>query len=176
MRRDETHLLYNSYFGPEGHADVHDLGVIILEELVVEITPATLPTEGFLDAMKTEGTLRFGAVLGRDENVPSPRGETVTRTNNEAANLRGSHRSTRPTTERRLLCRDDDGVLFWGCWSEVDVPDRKSASQRSTLGTPLLACHPGRDIPTRLLPWIAIPTNRSLSHGSEREVSEMDKQ
>jgi hypothetical protein len=92
VRRDETHLLYNSYFGPEGHADVHDLGVIILEELVVEITPATLPTEGFLDAMKTEGTLRFGAVLGRDENVPSPRGETVTRTNNEAANLRGSHR------------------------------------------------------------------------------------
>jgi hypothetical protein len=65
----ETHPLYNGYFGPEGHADVHDLGVIILEEPVVGITPATLPPEGLLDVMKADGSLRFGAVHGTQFTV-----------------------------------------------------------------------------------------------------------
>jgi hypothetical protein len=64
-----THPLYNGYFGPEGHADTHDLGVIILKEPVVGITPATLPPEGLLDAMKADGTLRFGAVQGTQFTV-----------------------------------------------------------------------------------------------------------
>ncbi len=65
----ETHPLYNGYFGPEGHADTHDLGVIILEEPVVGITPAALPPEGLLDAMKADGTLQFGAVQGTQFTV-----------------------------------------------------------------------------------------------------------
>jgi secreted trypsin-like serine protease len=39
----------------------HDVGVLILEESVTDIEPATLPEEGFLDELKKEGELRQGS-------------------------------------------------------------------------------------------------------------------
>jgi len=59
-----THPQYNGYFGAEGHGDTHDLGLIILKDPIFDITPANLPSEGFLDDRKADGSLEFGAVNG----------------------------------------------------------------------------------------------------------------
>jgi hypothetical protein len=65
-----THPLYNGYFGPEGHADVHDLGVIILTKPVKKrIRPATLPRRGLLDDLQTSDLLQFGADHGTQLTV-----------------------------------------------------------------------------------------------------------
>jgi hypothetical protein len=64
-----THPLYNGYFGAGGHADTHDLGVVILKEAVEGITPATLPSEGLLDLLKADGSLRFGADHGTQMTI-----------------------------------------------------------------------------------------------------------
>ena len=39
----------------------HDVGLLILEEPVADIVPATLPEEGFLDQLRQEGKLRRGS-------------------------------------------------------------------------------------------------------------------
>lgn len=41
-------------------SDPHDVGVVLLQEPVVGITPATLPTEGFLDDLNEQGLLKHG--------------------------------------------------------------------------------------------------------------------
>ena len=51
-----THPDY--YWGPTNNP--HDVGVLILAEPVVDIEPATLPVEGFLDGLKEEGLLGRG--------------------------------------------------------------------------------------------------------------------
>jgi len=48
-----THPYYN-----QARSNPYDVGVLILEEPVTGITPATLPDEGFLDELKKEGKLR----------------------------------------------------------------------------------------------------------------------
>lgn len=52
-----THPDY--WFGP--YSNPHDVGVLILEEPVLNIAPAILPEEGFLDALKNEGLMRQGS-------------------------------------------------------------------------------------------------------------------
>lgn len=47
------------YWGP--NSNPYDVGVLILVEEVTGITPATLPDEGFLDELKSEGKLREGS-------------------------------------------------------------------------------------------------------------------
>jgi hypothetical protein len=42
----------------------HDVGLLILEEPVVDIIPAALPEEGFLDQLRHEGKLRRGSDVG----------------------------------------------------------------------------------------------------------------
>jgi len=48
-----THPDY--YWGP--NSNPHDVGILVLAEDVTDITPATLPDEGFLDELKKEGLL-----------------------------------------------------------------------------------------------------------------------
>jgi secreted trypsin-like serine protease len=50
-----THPGYNNFQDP---SNTYDVGVLILEEPVTEITPAQLPTEGYLDELKNDGLLR----------------------------------------------------------------------------------------------------------------------
>ena len=52
-----THPDY--YWGPTSNP--HDLGILVLEDDPAGITPATLPTEGFLDGLKADGLLRDGS-------------------------------------------------------------------------------------------------------------------
>ena len=52
-----THPLY--YWGPQSNP--HDVGVLILEEPVADITPAVLPTQGLLDELKAEKVLSRGS-------------------------------------------------------------------------------------------------------------------
>jgi Trypsin len=52
-----THPDYN--WGPTSNP--HDVGVLILAEPVVGITPAALPEEGFLDELRNEGLLGHGS-------------------------------------------------------------------------------------------------------------------
>ena len=49
-----THPDY--WWGPSSNP--HDVGVLILEQPVTDITPATLPEEGFLDDLKKAGILQ----------------------------------------------------------------------------------------------------------------------
>jgi secreted trypsin-like serine protease len=51
-----THPDYN--WGPQSNP--HDVGILILEEPLLDITPATLPYEGFLDDLRAAGELRKG--------------------------------------------------------------------------------------------------------------------
>ena len=46
------------FSGPGGFSDAHDIAVIELDAPVGGITPAQLPTEGLLDELKAEGTLK----------------------------------------------------------------------------------------------------------------------
>lgn len=59
-----THPLYNGYAGTEGRGDLHDLGLVILNEDVQGISPATLPYGGLLDDMNAAGLLDFGVTNG----------------------------------------------------------------------------------------------------------------
>lgn len=52
-----THPDY--WWGPQSNP--HDVAVLILKEPVTDITPATLPAEGFLNNLKAEGKLRKGS-------------------------------------------------------------------------------------------------------------------
>ncbi len=52
-----THPDYD--WGPQSNP--HDVGVLILAEPVTDITPASLPYEGFLDDLKAEGKLNQGS-------------------------------------------------------------------------------------------------------------------
>jgi secreted trypsin-like serine protease len=59
-------------------ADAHDLAVLVLEEAVTDITPASLPSAGLLDEMKASGALKdqtFVAVgygTARDDKTGAP--------------------------------------------------------------------------------------------------------
>jgi hypothetical protein len=48
----------NPLFPGRGVSDPEDLGVIVLDEAIVGITPATLPSPGLLDRMLADGSLR----------------------------------------------------------------------------------------------------------------------
>jgi secreted trypsin-like serine protease len=52
-----THPAYN--WGPTSNP--HDVGVLILKEPVMGITPAALPEEGFLNELQKDGVLRQGS-------------------------------------------------------------------------------------------------------------------
>jgi secreted trypsin-like serine protease len=50
-----THPNYDDFSDP---SNPYDVGVLILAEPVTDITPAQLPTEGYLDELKNDGLLR----------------------------------------------------------------------------------------------------------------------
>jgi len=56
MGTPETHSDYR--WGPTSNP--HDVGVVILDPAVDDITPAILPDEGFLDQLRKDGELRKG--------------------------------------------------------------------------------------------------------------------
>ncbi|MDY6856322.1 MAG: trypsin-like serine protease [Thermodesulfobacteriota bacterium] len=53
-----THPEYNDF---RPRSNIHDVGVLILEEPVMDISPAVLPNEGFLDELRDENKLRQGS-------------------------------------------------------------------------------------------------------------------
>jgi len=57
-----THPLFNGFRGPSGRSDPYDVGILILPDEVVGITPAVLPLPevGVLDNLLNEGALRQG--------------------------------------------------------------------------------------------------------------------
>ena len=52
-----THPAYTGFQGQGGHADPHDIAVIVLDQ-APGIAPATLPTAGLLDALKASHALQ----------------------------------------------------------------------------------------------------------------------
>ncbi len=54
-------------------SDPHDVGVLILEDAVTDITPVNLPSEGFLDGLATQGLLPDARFLnvgyGTDQDI-----------------------------------------------------------------------------------------------------------
>jgi secreted trypsin-like serine protease len=65
----ETLLLVDQVFThPDyawGSSDPHDVGLLVLAEPVLEIAPASLPSLGYLDALKKQGLLREKAAGAR---------------------------------------------------------------------------------------------------------------
>jgi hypothetical protein len=69
------------YINPDfGHdvGDLHDVAVVVLDEPITDITPATLPPAGLLDAMKADGELKgqsfvtVGYGIARDDKTGGP--------------------------------------------------------------------------------------------------------
>jgi secreted trypsin-like serine protease len=61
MNSATMHLVTEVVTHPDfewGSSDPHDIAALILEEPVLDITPAVLPAEGFLDDLKAAGLLR----------------------------------------------------------------------------------------------------------------------
>ena len=56
-----THPNYQDFIHT---SNPHDVGLLILEEPAVDIVPAMLPEEGFLDQLRQEGKLRRGSNVG----------------------------------------------------------------------------------------------------------------
>lgn len=57
---DVTSVITHPEFSFKPRSNWHDNGVLILKDPVSDITPATLPNEGFLDQLKGEGALGNG--------------------------------------------------------------------------------------------------------------------
>ena len=71
-------VTHPEYAGLKPMSDPHDLGLLILKDAVEDITPATLPSEGFLDDLRANGLLGHGTngakftVVGYGDSLSFP--------------------------------------------------------------------------------------------------------